>query len=260
MKYTRYDVKSKKKNNDDWKTTLMMILAVVVLALVIGSVIFFKVLPKPENDKLKPGNETNKTETPKSTENQPKDDVEVPPVVTKPEEKEKEEPTTSSKIQATTYTVVQCGYFSTKESAEAVKTKIGANAKVLTEGEKFRVVCYIGNEGEAQNLSDSFTKNEIENTKARFNLPSETVTDKSIIEMINGILDITYKLNEADVASVKSDEFKAWTNGLSEVSEDEKYGNFIAMKKMINELPSEITTKEVKIIYQVIYNVLSKYK
>ena len=259
MKYTRYDVKSKKKN-DDWKTTLMMILAVVVLALLIGSLIFFKVFPPPKNDKAKPGNETSQAGTNKPEDNKPEGDIEVPPVVTEGEDKEKEETTTPSTTEATTYTVVQCGYFSTKESAEAVKAKIGTSAKVLTEGDKFRVVCYIGNEAEAQKLSDSFTTDKIENTKARFNLPGETVTDKSIIEMINGILDITGKLNEADVASVKSNEFKAWTNGLTEVADDAKYNNFVAIKKMINELPEEITNKEIEKVYQIVYDVLSNYK
>ncbi|MGL4655408.1 MAG: SPOR domain-containing protein [Sarcina sp.] len=260
MKYTRYDVKSKKKN-DDWKTTLMMILGVVVLALLIGSLLFFKFL-SPKNDKAKPGSEINKTEGTKPDNNKPSDDVDVPPVIPE-DEKDKETPKEekgTSTTEATTYTVVQCGYFSTKESAEAVKTKIGEKARVLTEGDKFRVVCYIGNEEEAKKLSDKFTTQEIENTKARFSLPAETVTDKSIIEMINGVLDITSKVNESGVASVKSDEFKTWANGLAETKDDAKFKNFSEMKKMINELPTEITSKDTVKVYQVIYDVLSNYK
>lgn len=266
MKYTRYDVKSKKKN-DDWKTTLMMILAVVVGALVIGSLIFFKFFPPPENEKAKPKTEQgqkepnktepNKTEGKEPNSNEPNKDTDTPPVV---KEEVKDEPAGTSATEATTYTVVQCGYFSTKESAESVKIKIGEQARILTEGEKFRVVCYIGSEVEAQKISNKFTSKDIENTKTRFNLPANTVTDKSIIEMINGILDITSKLNESGVASVKSDEFKTWTNKLKEVNSDEKYSNFSAMKKMIDELPMEITNKEVVKIYQVIYDVLSTYK
>ena len=78
--------------------------------------------------------------------------------------------------------------------------------------------------------------------------------------MINGILDITNKLNESDVTSVKSDEFKAWTNQLKEVNEDAKKDNFIKMKKMINELPTEVTKKDIGKIYQTIYDILSIYK
>ena len=257
MKYTRYDMKPKKKN-DDWKTTIMMILAVVVLALLIGSLIFFQMFPV--NEKTKPKDKTTQTEEKKPTED-PSEEIEVPPVVAEEkEEDEKEQTESASTTEATTYTVVQCGYFSKKESADAVKEKIGESAKILTEGDKFRVVCYIGSEAEAKKLLDEFTKKEIENTKVRFNLPGETVTDKAIIEMVNGILDITVKLNEADVASVKSDKFKTWASTLTEVTDDAKLSNFIAMKKMINELPVEITSKEIEKIYQTIYNVVSSYK
>ncbi|MGL5575051.1 MAG: hypothetical protein ACRDCW_05790 [Sarcina sp.] len=261
MKYTRYDVSSKKKN-DDWKTTLIMIVAVVVLALLIGSLIFFKFL-SPSNEKAKPGTEQKQTETKKPNSNKPNEDADAPPIVSGEQKEEKntnQQEIATSTTEATTYTVVQCGYFSTKESAESVKTKIGEKARVLTEGDKFRVVCYIGNEEEAKKLSDKFTVEEIENTKARFNLPGDTVTDKSIIEMINGTLDIINKLNEAEVASVKSDEFKAWANELVEKQEDTKYATFSKLKKMINELPKEITKNSTAEIYQTIYDVLSVYK
>ena len=259
MKYTRYDLKSKKRKNDDWKTTLMMILAVVVLALLIGSLIFFKVFPK--NDKIKQDNQQTQENIDNLNSNKPTEDNDILPVVPDEKEQVSEESKVTNATESTTYIVVQCGYFSAKESAESVKNKIGEQAKILTEKDKFRVVSYIGTkEEQAKKISDKFTNEEIENTKVRFELPADTIIDKAIIEMINGILDITNKLNESDVTSVKSDEFKAWTNQLKEVNEDAKKDNFIKMKKMINELPTEVTKKEKEKIYQTIYDILSDYK
>lgn len=267
MKYTRYDIKSKKKKNDDWKTTLLMIVVVLILAVLIGSFLFFKVFPP---------NMKSKGEKPEQTqgENNGGDnggDAVVPPATEEKEEgKEKEKEQEPAKEQAkeevpttnalTEYTMVQCGYFSTKEGADSVKNTIGANAKVLTEDGKFRVVSYLGTEEEAEKISQELTTKEIENTKTRFKLEDESTTDKAIKEIIKGALDISQKLTSGEVASVKTEEFKNWANNLKEDEADDKHANFKVLKDNINSLPAEVKSADSEKIYQMVYDILRTYK
>lgn len=268
MKYTRYDIKSKKKKNDDWKTTLLMIVVVLILAVLIGSFLFFKVFPP---------NMKSKGEKPEQTqgENNGGDnggDAVVPPVAEEKEEagKEKEKEQEPAKEQAKEevpatnapieYTMVQCGYFSTKEGADSVKNTIGPNAKVLTEDGKFRVVSYLGTEEEAGKVSQELTTKEIENTKTRFKLEDESTTDKAIKEIIKGALDISQKLTSGEVASVKTEEFKNWANNLKEDEADDKHANFKVLKDNINSLPAEVKSADSEKIYQMVYDILRTYK
>ncbi len=253
MKYTRYDVKSKKKK-DDWKTTLLLILVVVALAIGIGSLIFFKLFPKDFKalDKAK----TTQSEVNKggSQNNTPKN-TETPPVTTSKEENKKEETKST-----TTYTMVQYGYFSNNESAMKVKNEVGQGSTVLKDGDKFRVVGFIGEDDKAIKVSENLTSKSVENTKTRFQVHNDDTCDKEIIEMINGLLNITNKLNEAEVSKVKTAEFKTWTNKLSDEKDATNYKVFSKLKENINKLPEELNKNGIEAIYQIVFETLSNYK
>lgn len=260
MKYTRYDVKSKKKKNDDWKTTLLMIMAVVILAVLIASLIFFKVFPgKNPSGEAKP----NTDQGDKPSGDNSGGEIPVVPPAEKPKEDKEEQAQEKPEITpsaANTYTMVQCGYFSTKESAQSVKDSIGTSAKVLSEDGKFRVVCYIGNEEEAVKLSNELTTKEIENTKSRFNLLDESKTDKAIKEMVKSSLEIVNKISRGEATSVKINDFKTWVNALEEETNDDKFNNFKNLKDNINKLPDEVKAEDIEKIYQMVYDVLRVYK
>ncbi|MGL5767215.1 MAG: hypothetical protein ACRCX8_16405, partial [Sarcina sp.] len=227
MKYTRYDVKSKRKK-DDWKTMIIMIVGVVILAVLIGSLVFFKVFPKGGEllgGSKKPSTQQGGNKNGGNT---------IPPVVA--DDKEKEEDATNqkdeentagknndliTKAEESTYTMVQCGYFSKKESAEKVKNEVGSIAQVINEDEKFRVVSYIGEENKAQELSKTLTEKEIDNTKTRFTIATNTISNKAIKETIDGLLDISVKLAKDDISGINTKDFKAWTNSLKENKDDE---------------------------------------
>lgn len=257
MKYTRYDIKSKKKK-DDWKTTLMLMLGVLILAILIGSLIFFKVLPKKGGFL---GDLTGGAKNTEVKDNGPKNDASTPPVVPAEDKKEEEKPAdTKVTSEASTYTMLQCGYFSTKESADAMKAKIGTEGKVLSDGDKFRVVTFIGNEEEAVKRSDELLKAGIESTKTRFNVPNAEESDKAIIEMINGSFNILNKLSEKDVQSVNTEDFKKWTNELKGKEADKNYKVFNTFKEKINALPNQLEGKDTEIIYQMNYDIINQYK
>ena len=262
MKYTRYDVKSRKKN-DDWKTTMIMIVVVALLAISIGTAVFFQFFYK-NNDKA--GAEgAGQTQDKVSGENKGDGNGSSDPVVPPPvDTTEKEKPPVEEKPVEVkgepTYTMVQAGYFSTKESADTLKNTIGESAMVLTEDGKFRVVCYIGNEEEAVKISEDLTTKKIDNTKARFSMPDESAIDKSIKEMIKGALEIVTKSEVEGVASIKTIDFKTWTNKIKEETEDDKFATFKLLKEGINNLPEEIKKLDKTVVYQMIYDVLRTYK
>lgn len=265
MKYTKYDIKSNKKKNDDWKTTLLMIVSVIILALLIGSFIFFKMFPP----NMKNSSGENKTQVENTGENINKpeggEDVIVPPVDVEKEENEKEneqeekdEGTKNAILNE--YTMVQCGYFTTKEGAQSVKTTIGKEAKILTEDGKFRVVRHIGTEDDAVTISEDLTGKEVDNTKTRFKLDNESKVDKGIIEIIKNSLEFANKLEKGEATSIKTGEFKAWVNKLEEDTNDDKYNNFKILKDSINALPEELKITDVENLYQISYDVLRAYK
>ncbi|MGL4741111.1 MAG: hypothetical protein ACRC41_09930 [Sarcina sp.] len=265
MKYTRYDVKAKRKK-DDWKTMIVMIIGVVILAILIGSLVFFKVFPKGGG--LLGGAKKPSTEQGGNNGSGNK----IPPVVT--DEEEKKEDTTTEKEEVkeedktdivkkgeeATYTMVQCGYFSKKESAEKIKSEVSNNAQVLSEGEKFRVVSYIGQEDKAQEISKSLTDRDIDNTKTRFTITTETLANKAIKEIVDGLLDISIKLGKEDISGISTKDFKEWTNSLKENKEDKNYNTFKSLKDNINKLPEQLTKNDMEKIYQILFDILNNYK
>lgn len=266
MKYTRYDVKSKRKK-DDWKTMIVMIIGVVILAVLIGSLVFFKVFPKGEGflgSTKKPGTEQGGNNG---------SGTKVPPIVAdegnekkdetsdeKDEKKDEDKNVTTTKGEEATYTMVQCGYFSKKESAEKIKTEIGDKAHILSEEEKFRVVSYIGEEDKAQELSKSLTDRDIDNTKTRFTITTETLSNKAIKETVDGLLDISIKLGKEDITGISTKDFKEWVNNLKENKEDENYNTFKNLKDNINKLPEQLTKNDIEKIYQILFDILNNYK
>ncbi|MGL5822376.1 MAG: hypothetical protein ACRCYE_12290, partial [Sarcina sp.] len=261
MKYTRYDVKSKRKK-DDWKTMIIMIVGVVILAVLIGSLVFFKVFPKGGEllgGSKKPSTQQGGNKNGGNT---------IPPVVA--DDKEKEEDATNqkdeentagkndliTKAEESTYTMVQCGYFSKKESAEKVKNEVGSIAQVINEDEKFRVVSYIGEENKAQELSKTLTEKEIDNTKTRFTIATNTISNKAIKETIDGLLDISVKLAKDDISRINTKDFKAWTNSLKENKDDETYEVFKKLKDNINKLPEQLTKNDIEKVYQILFDIL----
>lgn len=265
MKYTKYDIKSNKKKNDDWKTTLLMIISVIILALLIGSFIFFKMFPP--NMKSSSGENKTQTENVGGNTNKPEggEDSIVPPTDVPKEEnpqdnKQGEKMNDTKDIILDEYTMVQCGYFTTKEGAQSVKTTIGKEAKILTEDGKFRVVRHIGKEEDAVTISEDLTAKEIDNTKTRFKLDNESKVDKGIIEIIKNSLEFANKLEKGEATSIKTGEFKEWVNKLEEDTNDDKYSNFKILKDSINTLPEEIKITDVENLYQISYDVLRAYK
>ena len=91
-------------------------------------------------------------------------------------------------------------------------------------------------------------------------IPKTDVCSNEIIEIVNGYVNIINKLKEDSVKGVKTTEFKEWVNSLEEHSDSEYFKVFKELKDGINKIPDEITKKNYKESYQIVFNTLNNFK
>lgn len=256
MKYTRYDLKANKKKNE-WKTMPILIILVCILAVVIGTLIFKVVYPKiaPKDGS---GSVVNKNDVgsnkPPST-----DGGETPPVV-QGENKTEDKVEKASAEGVEEFVTVQFGYYSSKENAEKVKSELGDKATVLKDGEKYRVIGYIGKEANANKYIETIKSSGVESSKGRFGVPKSESCDKKIVELVNAFVDIIDKVNDSEVKSIKTVDFKEWTKKLEVSKADKNSETLTNLKVEVEKLPDSISKSNIESSYQIIFNLLNKFK
>lgn len=229
MKYTRYDLN--KKNGGNGKMMIFLIL-IVVAALGVATLLAKFIFSGNGGDKIV--------------------DVTKPISVS----------TIDSKDEFVSYTLVQCGYYSKKENAEELKQRLKDKYNVVNilDNEKYRVVTFIGSAEDAGKIIDKLNSENLNSLKINFQISNKELCNQEISGVINGYLQILNKLQEAEVKSVKTDEFKKWVNGLTDQKESESFKIYEALKKNINELPDEITKMDIEKGYTSIFTALNNYK
>lgn len=229
MKYTRYDLN--KKNGDNGKMMIFLIL-IVVAALGVASLLAKFIFSGNGGDKII--------------------DITKPISVS----------TIDGKDEFVSYTLVQCGYYSKKENAEELKQRLKDkyNAVSILDNEKYRVVTFIGSAEDAGKIIDKLNSENLNSLKINFQISNKELCNQEISGMINGYLQILNKLQEVEVKSVKTDEFKKWINGLTDQKDSESFKIYEELKKSINELPDEITKMDIEKGYTSIFTALNNYK
>lgn len=229
MKYTRYDLN--KKNGGNGKMMIFLIL-IVVAALGVATLLAKFIFSGNGGDKIV--------------------DVTKPISVS----------TIDSKDEFVSYTLVQCGYYSKKENAEELKQRLKDKYNVVNilDNEKYRVVTFIGSAEDAGKIIDKLNSENLNSLKINFQISNKELCNQEISGMINGYLQILNKLQEAEVKSVKTDEFKKWVNGLTDQKDSQSFKIYEALKKNINELPDEITKMDIEKGYTSIFTALNNYK
>ncbi|GIM29197.1 hypothetical protein CPJCM30710_18630 [Clostridium polyendosporum] len=228
MKYTRYDLRRRKKESSKIFVFFgMIIITAVIVGTILAKIIFNgNIVPKKS---IAPINNS-------SIQN--------------------------SKEEGLSFIFVQCGFYAKKENAEEVRNQLKEryNTFYLIDNDKIRVGVYFGTAEEADKLSKQLTTEGINNLKITFQVAKKDLCTSEIGEMVSGYLQILHKLEEKDVKSVKTSEFKAWTNSLKEDSKSENIEVFREFKKNINELPEEISRENLEGCYNAIFKVLNPFK
>lgn len=110
-----------------------------------------------------------------------------------------------------------------------------------------------------QKKTEELTKASINNFTIKCSIPKDSSEKKIEAQIIEGYLQIINKFEESDVKSVKTVDFKKWTEETAAniKSPSEEVQNLV---KVIKELPDEYTKKDVKASKDFLYKLLIKYR
>lgn len=162
----------------------------------------------------------------------------------------------SDKIQ--NIVALQCGYYSKEENAKDLLASISKYCQpfIIEDDGKYRVIAGIYTEADAVKKIDEFKTNNIDVAKVNLNLSSDGVDSKKIIEIINGFLTITNKLEDNQVKSIKTDEFKAWSDKIINDGNQVRTEKLKELSDYVNTLPEEIDKTNNNINMQQIYKLI----
>lgn len=247
MRYTRYNYK-KKGNNDLLKfigSFILTIIAAGAIGLGLAKVIF-NVL---EVNNLTPNDSYVQQE--ENTEQVISDNVES-----------QESEAVSQNNVATSFVLIQCGYFSNKDNANQALNKISTNKAsfIVEENSKYRVVAGIYTVDNANSIVDELTKSGIESAKVNFSLKSSDQVQNQIAGICDGYLKVLNTAFNEDVKAVNTTDFKKWVSELEEVKEGDNKDLLKSFKDQIKSLPEEISKEEVAEQMKHLYTVLSNFK
>ena len=227
MRYTRYDYK--KKGGGGF---FLWILLIIILALAIGITIFKMFFSEGEiSNSLKVPNKSQQEESINTAEN------------------------------SSIFKIIQCGLFSKEENANSTLTTLPSSMTgfVIQEDGKFKVMAGIYKDEESAKKTEELTKASINNFTIKCCIPKDSSEKKIEAQIIEGYLQIINKFEESGVKSVKTVDFKKWTEETAAniKSPSEEVQNLV---KVIKELPDEYTQKDVKTSKDFLYKLLIKYR
>lgn len=160
------------------------------------------------------------------------------------------------------YTLIQCGVFSKKENVDNLMNKIkdDCNGFVVQEGEEWRVIAGIYTKGEEEKIVNDLNNDKVETSKMEFYISNSDRTGEQIIVIVDSYLNIIRTLEEKDVKSVDTKDFKKWVNDLGIIDSGEHIKELQNLKKIMVNMPEKITKDESKNSLIEIYKILLKFK
>lgn len=242
IKYTRYDLKTKRKDNVIFLIILIMIL---ILSFLIGS-IFFKLFIK-DSSMIKTGGKT--IETKINDKN-----------VSNKSETSKEAIVDETSFK---YIAIQGGMFGNETGVEKTKNQLSSygNPFVINDGKYKRVFLGIYTEDSAKAIINTLNTNKVSNSTMKFEIKVNDLCDMEISGILNGYIEVLGKLSEKNVKAIQTQDFKNWCKSLEEA--DEKSQNIKVLNELkdrVANLPNELSTDKTAENYIYIYSTLQKIK
>lgn len=164
----------------------------------------------------------------------------------------------NSKISNLNITALQCGCYSKKENADkyAEEIKSVCSPFIVEDNSKYRVIAGLYKEENITNEIKNFTDSKIETSKVKFSITSDNSDSEKYLEVLSGFIEITDKLQESDVKSIKTVDFKKWVDKI--IGSREKISD-VKLKRLIeciNQMPEELTKNNIsdynKEVFQII--------
>lgn len=137
---------------------------------------------------------------------------------------------------------LQCGYYSKKENAEKSVNELAAYCTpfIIESDGKFRVMAGIYEENNASKKFDELISKGIEVAKIKLTINGENNEDKKCIEVMDGVFTILNKLDEDGVKSIKTADFKKWTQNIINKEDLNNSKKLNLINECINNFPEEI--------------------
>lgn len=244
MGYTRYNYKPKKKPGRNFLSIgAVGILLAIVIGLLIGKVIF------------KPNNVTNSEQTSeieKSEQSGVSDNESID---------------TSNKVIETEnkkrFSMIQCGFYGKKENAEKVLNEIPSNYNkfIIEENGKFRIIAGIYTEDTVDKVIEKLNKKQIPNVKIKCDYELSNNENSMIFEIVSGFMKILNQLENQQVKSVNTTEFKNWVSEIGKDSKGEiKSDELKDLRTHIEKLPKELDRNGAKKSLEFMYKMLIKHR
>lgn len=234
MKYTRYDYKRKKGDN-----FFIWIVFVIVLSIFIGMSVYNIFIGEKGNS----SNSEDKTSAVNSTGSTDSN-------------------TNSTSINSTKeFGIIQCGVFTKRENADATAGTIPNEYQkiVVEDSGTFKVIAGIYEVENSNEISKKLNESSINNFRISCKIDEDTPVKKAESEIIDGFIKVINKLNEKDVKSINTTEFKNWVNTTTSTIED-KGEELQSLLDNISSLPDEVKKEEINNSVILLYNILIKYK
>ena len=164
----------------------------------------------------------------------------------------------NNKGEDLSFIALQCGYYSKEENAKELLTAISKYCEpfIVEEDGKYRVLAGIYKEEDGLKKIEEFKANNIDIAKVNLNISSDNVESEKIIEVIDGFLTITNKLEDSGVKSIKTTEFKAWADKIITDGSGEKSKKTDDLSSYVKNLPDEINKENRNISIQELYKLL----
>ena len=156
---------------------------------------------------------------------------------------------------------LQCGYYSKEENAKELLTSISkyCDPFIIEEDGKYRVLAGIYKEEDGLKKMEELKSNKIDVSKINLNISINNEENKKIIEIVDGFLTIVSKLQDIEVKSIKTTEFKEWANKIindDKIVKSEKINNF---NNYVKNLPDEINKDNSRTNLQELYKLIKTY-
>ena len=241
---TRYNYKPKKKPGRNFLSIgVIGILLSIVIGLLVGKLVF------------KPNNVTNPEQTSEIEKNEQSNIL------------DNESLNTSNGViesgNKKRFSMIQCGFYGKKENAEKVLNEIPStyNKFIIEEDGKFRIIAGIYTEDNVDKVIEKLTEKEIANVKIKCDYELSDSENSMICEIVSGFMKILNELENKQVKSVNTTEFKKWVSELEDDSKGEiKNDELKDLKKHVEKLPKQLDRNGAKKSLEFMYKMLIKHR
>ena len=166
----------------------------------------------------------------------------------------------SETVQDEEIMALQCGYYSKKENADICIPTISSYCHpfIVEEDGKYRVIAGIYDKESGNKKIDELKSKGIDVAKIKIDMKQDTIEDKKVFQIVEGFLAITDKLEESDVKSIKTAEFKNWADGIINDGKSNNSERLNNIQSYVNSLPDEITKSNTSNSTEVLYTLIKK--